>query len=120
MSKKDFTTKAKSILSNKGTKPSSMEEFLSDEAPSLSSVVTENQEDGKLENRQIVIEEKAVVGAENARTERYEWRHTPEMNARIQRLLLELNQERRPKKHKIKIVDVIEEAVEAYLKKKGF
>lgn len=121
MSKKDFTRKAKSILGNRGDKPASMEEFLSDPETPQPAVTTENQNDGKLENRQNGnTEEVAIPIIESARTERYEWRHTPEMNARIQRLLLEMNQGRKPKKHKIKIVDVIEEAVEAYLTKKGY
>jgi hypothetical protein len=107
MSKKDFTTRAKAILNDKGTKPSSMEEFLKDDDEPLEAGMTENQNDGKLENRHSGnTEEASTINPESARTERYEWRHTPEMGARIQRLLLELNQERKPKKHKIKIVDL--------------
>lgn len=121
MSKKDFTTRAKAILNDKGNKPASMEDFLNDDDQPLETGMTENQNDVKLENRHSGnTANTSETNPESARTERYEWRHTPEMGARIQRLLLVLNQERKPKKHKIKIVDVIEEAVEAYLKRKGY
>lgn len=103
--KKDFKSKARSRLKNS---PESLEEFLGGETGS-----TENRKDGKLDSAQTKQEDSA-----GQRTERYEWRHTPEMASKIHRLLLERNEQRPNGTRKIKMVDLIDEAVERLLEPK--
>jgi hypothetical protein len=125
--KKNFADKAKSIL---GSRPSSMEDFLSDETkPEKSEVLIPpplpEEKVEKLEIQETVKPSKEakslpLLKPDEDRTERYEWRHTQTMQSRIQLYLLERNKTRKPKNTKVKIVDVIEEAVHAYLKREGF
>jgi 3'-phosphoadenosine 5'-phosphosulfate (PAPS) 3'-phosphatase len=126
MAKKDFTAKGQSIL---GNKPKSMDDFFSDEAPQPpqpSTATPVTQDDVKLENQQTVKPSKqeniktVPAQVEEERTERYEWRHTPTMQERIQRYLLKRNKNRKAKESKVKMVDVLEEAVDAYLKREDF
>ena len=101
--KRDFRSEARSRLKDA---PESLDEFLSEET-----VNTENREDGKLEN--IKTQQEVSVGQ---RTERYEWRHTSEMASRLQRLLLERNEQRPSGTRKVKLVDLVDEAVEGLLR----
>ena len=100
--KKDFRGEARSRLSDA---PESLEEFLGEETGN-----TESRQDVKPE--EVQVKQEVSVGQ---RTERYEWRHTPEMAGKLQRLLLERNQQRPSGTRKIKMVDLIDEAVEGLL-----
>ena len=127
--KKNFKDEGRSRLESA---PKSLEDFLDTEKMEKTEKPktgkTEKPKTGKTEKTEKPKTEKTKNTTQTPkekvlteeRTERYEWRHTSEMSGRLQRLLLERNQQRPRGARKVKLVNLIEEAVEELLEQHGY